>query len=428
MINNVKGKIKDLKDKKKRPKYTYVIALICIILLALFIFRSCDSSKKKHVPEPTTVVVAKVEKQTVPIYTEYVASVDPSTRSTIVDIMARVEAFLMDQRYDEGKPVKKGQVLFVLDKSTYIAALHNAQAQLDTAKADLEAAKAQLVFAEVTESQLKPLALERAIPQLDYDNAVANLKVAKAKVSQANAAIESGQAAVANAKINLSYCTVFSPIDGVAGERLFSPGNLVGQGGQATKLTTVMALDPLRVDFSISENDYLKIAKRYFTANKETAIKPKVDLILADGNKYPHEGKIVIAEPMIDPRTGTITIVAEFSNPNYLLRPGMFARIGLVVDYVKDALIIPQKSVMVLQSAKNVYVVDNNDKVVLKTVELGILYKEMIVVTKGLDINDRVITEGQVKVKPGMTVNPTYASQTVQPQTGKSQTGESGDK
>lgn len=385
-----------------------VVTIIIIIAALFFIFRGCGKKEKKEVEQILpTVVVVNVQKKTVPLRVEYVASVDPSTAMS-VDIMARVEAFLEKQCYDEGKPVKKGQVLFTLDKSTYIANLNTAQAQVATAKANLEAAQANLAYAQVNEAQLKPLAKERAIPQLDYDNAVAQLKVAKANVDQAKAAIDSGNAAVAQAKINLSYCTVYSPIDGVAGERLYSPGNLVGQG-TGTKLTTITVLDPLRVNFSISEDDYLLIAKKYFTEKTHSKTPPVLDLILADGNKYPYQGKIIITEPALDPKTGTLTLVAEFLNPTYLLRPGMFGRASIIADYAKDALLIPVKAIMVLQSAKNVYTVDKNNTVALKTVELGMQIDNMVIVKSGLSENDRVITDGQLKVHPGIKVNPVAA-------------------
>lgn len=317
----------------------------------------------------------------------------------------------MAQHYEEGKPVKKGQVMFTLDDRSYKADLKFALAALDKAKADLQVAKAQLSLAELNEKRLKPLAEQKAVPQQDYDNAFTDLKVKKSSIALAEAEIEKAQAQVANAKVNLSYCTVVSPIDGIAGERLYSPGNLVGQG-QGTKLTTVTALDPLRVDFSISENDYLKIAKKYFTEKKRPTTVPVLDIILADGSKYSYRGKIILAEPVIDPKTGTLTIVAEFPNPDYFLRPGMFSRIGLIVDYLKDALLVPQKAVMVLQSAKNVYVLDKDNMVALKTIELGAIIDEMVVVKNGLTENDQVIIEGQVKVHPGMKANPTYVPAT----------------
>jgi len=391
-------------------KFRFLI-IVCIALLtaALFIIKGRgekDARKKQHVENIPTVTVAQVVKKTVPLRVEYVANVDPTTAIS-VDIMARVEAFLETQNYKEGEPVKKGQVLFTLDKSTYIADLNSANAQVDTAKANLDAAQAQLVYAQVNEAQLKPLAKERAIPQLDYDNAVANLKVAKAKVEQAKAAISSGNAAVAQAKINLSYCTVYSPINGVAGQRLYSPGNLVGQG-TGTKLTTVTSLNPLRVNFSISENDYILISKKYF-AEKTHESDPVLDLVLADGSKYPYQGKIIIADPTLDPNTGTLTIVGEFSNPNYLLRPGMFGRVSLIADYAKDALLIPQKAVMMLQNSKNVYIIDKGSKVALRTIETGSQIGDMVIVKSGLADTDKVIVDGQLKVHPGVEVNPVNA-------------------
>ncbi|MGV8125012.1 MAG: efflux RND transporter periplasmic adaptor subunit [Candidatus Xenobiia bacterium LiM19] len=415
----------------------------------LFIFSlltGCEKEKENkntmH-PGPSSaapvVYVANVFEKSVPIYGEYVASIDPSTGAEIVDVKARVEAFLLTQNFVEGGPVTQGQVLFTLDPSTYEANLKSAEAQLmkgkadlemavetvavDKAKADLQSAEAQLYLAQITEKRQKPLAEKKAVPQQDYDNALSNLKVATANVAvskatlkntilqqkvdieQAKAEIASAKAAIDNAKINLSYCTVRSPLDGVAGKRLVAPGNLVGHG-EATVLTQVSDLDPVRVNFNISETDYLNI-RRKFSPEGDKRKYPPLELILADGRVYNLKGRIALSEPTLDPKTGTLNVVGEFANPHWLLRPGMFGRIRVTIDFEKNAVLMPLKSIVTLQSAKIVYVVDENNKVALRNVSLGPQIDDSyIVVMSGVKPGERVITEGMLKVRPEMEVKP----------------------
>lgn len=421
-------------------------ALIVSLLFIFSLLTGCEKGKEDkntmH-PGPSTaapvVYVANVFEKSVPIYGEYVASIDPSTGAEIADVKARVDAVLLTQNFEEGRPVTKGQVLFTLDPSTYLANLESAQAELmkgnadlqmavetvavDKAKADLQSAQAQLYLAQITEKRQKPLAEKKAVPQQDYDNALSNLKVATANVAvqeanvkntilkqkvdieQAKAEIASAKAAIDNAKINLSYCTVIAPISGTAGKRLVSPGNLVGHG-EATLLTQIADLDPVRINFNISETDFIHIRKK-FSPEGDKAKLPPLELILADGSTYSRKGRIALSEPTLDPKTGTLNVVGEFDNPHELLRPGMFGRIRVTIDYQKDAVLMPQKAIVVLQSAKMVYLVDEKNKVVLRNVSLGPQIGDDYVIAKsGVKPGDRVITEGQLKVRPDMEVKP----------------------
>ncbi|MCD4784664.1 MAG: efflux RND transporter periplasmic adaptor subunit [Candidatus Eremiobacteraeota bacterium] len=397
---------------------------------------------------PPTVVVARVIRKTVPIYEEYVAGVDPTTGADIVEIRARVEAFLLTQNFKEGQPVVKGQLLFTLDSSSYQADLRSAKASRDKARADLEyakskvtvemaeanliAAKAQLSNAEVNSARLKPLVKEKAVPQRDYDNAVTEVLVAKASVAEkkakynnavlnqrisikkALAAIESAEAAINRANINISYCVIRSPMDGMAGERLVAPGNLVGRG-EPTLLTQVTSLDPVRVNFNVSESDYLKLMEKFIKSGKKLMALPNLKLILGDGSTYPQRGRILAIEPVLDPKTATINVVGEFRNPDRLLRPGMFGRIRLVMDQEINAILIPQKAIMVLQSAKNVYVVSSKNKVELRSLQLGENVGKMVIINKGVKPGEKVIVEGQQKVRPDMEVKPVYRPVTTEP-------------
>jgi membrane fusion protein (multidrug efflux system) len=410
-------------------------AMISFLLVLSLVLVGCgggEGKKETAGTPPVPVVVTPVIQQTVPIITEFAARTE--ARDT-VELRARVEAFLEGIHFQEGRPVTSGQLLFTLDKRKYEAELQTAKAQLAKAKADLqfaqekvtvesaranvETAKAELAKADLDVTRLTPLAKENAVPQQDLDNALIQQQVAKANldsakanydnvvlnqktsVDQALAAVQAGDAAVKNAELDVSYCTIKAPMDGLIGQRLISPGNLVGRG-EPTLLATISTLDPLRVSFAISEAEYLKIAARMGNA----ANKPvPLDLILADGTVFPHKGKAVIAERAVDEKTGTLTIIAEFPNPERNIRPGQFGRIRGAIDTVKDAVIIPQVAVMEEQSSKTVYVVEGG-KVAIRTVVLGERYGDLVIVKKGVKPGESVITEGLQKVRPGVVVTP----------------------
>jgi len=383
-----------------------------------------------------SVVVAPVIQKTVPIFTELTARIDATDS---VDIRARVKAFLLKQSYDEGKMVKAGQVLFTLDKREYEAQLMQVKAQLakaqadltqaqdrtvvDVAQANLQIAMAQLNKTNQDVNRLKPLAELRAVPKQDYDDALAaqqaanadvqgkqaSLNTAKvnqvAAIQQAQAAVEAANAGIRAAELNVEYCTITTPIDGIAGTRLVAPGNLVGQG-DATLLTTVSNVNPVRVFVSISESEYL-LFQRMRAQGKLQDRGGELQLVLADGSTFPGKGRIIIADRAVDLKTGTLSIVAEFPNPDALLRPGQFGRVRLAATVAENALLVPQKAVTEMQSAKVVYVVGPDNKVALRTVTLGPRVGSDYIVTEGVKGGERIIVEGLQKVRPGDTVNPT---------------------
>jgi membrane fusion protein, multidrug efflux system len=270
--------------------------------------------------------------------------------------------------------------------------------------------------------RLKPLAEARAVPQQDYDNALAGQQGARADVEgrkaslstaqvnqaasiqQAEAAVLSAKAAIAQAELNVEYCTITSPVDGIAGTRLVAPGNLVGSG-EPTLLTTVSNVNPMRVYVSIPERDYL-IYQRMRSEGKMKG-GAELDLVLADGTTFPHKGRIIIADRAVDLKTGTLNLVAEFPNPNALLRPGQFGRVRLAATTAENALLVPQKAVSELQSAKVVYLVGPDNKVQIRSVTLGDRVGQDYIITEGLKAGDRIITEGIQKVRPGAVVQPT---------------------
>ncbi len=411
----------------------------CVTAVAITL-TGCGSEKKEaeasSVGAPAvSVVVAPVVQKTVPLFTELTARTD-ATES--VDIRARVKAFLETQSYAEGTLVKAGQVLFTLDKREYAAQLNQAKAQLaraqadlaqgqdrtlvDTAQANVDVALARLNKTDQDVKRLKPLAEQRAVPQQDYDNALAEQQAARAEVearkyalntsrvnqtaaiSQAQAAVESANATIRQAELNIEYCTITTPINGIAGIRQVAPGNLVGNG-EATLLTTVSNVDPMRVYVSISESDYLMYQR--LRAGGKSRGGGELELILADGSLFPEKGRIIIADRAVDLKTGTLSLVAEFPNPNALLRPGQFGRVRLAASVAENALLVPQKAVTEMQSAKVVYVVGADNKVSLRSVTLGDRVDQDYIVTEGVKAGERIIVEGLQKARPGATVIPT---------------------
>jgi len=375
-----------------RSKLSAVKAIGVVSLFALLAAcgdsKDADKAKQAAAAPVPTVVVTDVVQKTVPIYAEYVGQTD--ARET-VEIRARVQAFLDAQHFTEGTVVKKGDLLFTLDKREY-------EAKLLQAKAELEGAMARLGKAETDEKRLKPLAERKAVPQQDYDNAVANLQTAQAGVSAA-------KSGVVEAELNLSYCTITSPITGLIGKRLVAPGNLVGKG-EATLLDTVSSIDPIRVNTTISEAEYL----RFFASRNERTSGPgQLELILADGSVYPHKGKLAIVDRAVDPKTGTLNFSAEFPNPAGQLRPGQFGRVRAVAEMVKDALLIPKRAVQEIQGMKTVLVVGADNTVALRTIQPGDTVGDLLIVRSGLKPGERVIVDGMQKAKPGSKVNPTTA-------------------
>jgi membrane fusion protein (multidrug efflux system) len=348
-----------------------------------------DKAKQAAAAAPA-VVVAEVVQKTVPIYGEFVAQTDAKET---VEIRARVQAFLDAQHFTEGTVVKKNQLLFTLDKREY-------ETKLAQAKSELEVSLARLGKAETDERRLKPLAERKAVPQQDYDNASANLLAAQAAVS-------ASRSSVAEAELNLSYCTIRSPIEGLIGKRLVAPGNLVGKG-EPTLLDTVSSIDPIRVNASVSEAEYLKAFRQHQKGGRNPP-NGALELVLADGSVFPHKGKVVIVDRAVDQKTGTLTIVGEFPNPGGQLRPGLFGRIRAAVDTVENAILVPKRAVQEIQGMKIVLVVGADNTVALRPIKSGETVGDLLIIRAGLKPGERVIVEGIQKARPGTKVNPTAA-------------------
>ena len=285
-------------------------------------------------------------------------------------------------------------------------------------------ALAHLGKADNDVKRLRPLAEQRAVPQQDYDNALASQQGARADVEskkaaletarvnrksaidQAEAAIVAANATIDQAELNISYCSIRSPIDGLIGKRDVAPGNLVGRG-EATLLATVSRLDPLRVFLSVSEADYL----RFMASRKKGQARPDavIELVLADGTTFPHKGRVIIADRAVDLATGTLSLIAEFPNPDMLVRPGQFGRALVAAEERADAILVPQRAVVEIQGQQSVLVVGPDNMVAQRTITPAESVGEYLIVTAGVKPGERVIVDGTQKARPGMKVAPTAA-------------------
>lgn len=337
-------------------------------------------------PPAPTVSVVDIAPETVPVASEWIATLDGYVNA---QIRSQVSGYLVARHYSEGSRVRKGQVLFDIDARPFQNALAQAEAQLGRARAELGR----------TEQDVRrntPLAKERAIPQSQLDNDIQAHLAAQAAVNAAEAAVET-------ARLNLEFTKVRSLIDGVAAIATAQIGDLVGP---ATLLTTVSQVDPIRAYFSLSEREYLLVAPQI---NRAGAARQLFDpggaltLRLADGSEYPHAGRFVAADREIDPRTGTMRISAAFPNPAHLLRPGQYGRVLATTQVVKDALLVPQRAVGELQGAAQVRVVDREDTVRIVNVTLGTRVDSRWIVTRGLTPGDRVVVDAP-QVREGTRV------------------------
>ena len=332
------------------------------------------------------VVVTPVEARDFPVVSEWLGTTEGSVDA---EIRAQVAGYLVAREYQEGQLVKKGDLLFRIDPAPFKAALAQANGRLGSARASLERARLDV-------ARYKPLVAEGAVSQQEYDNAFQRER-------SASAAVDSEQAAVERAKIDLAFTEIRSPVDGIAGVANAQLGDLVGPAVGA--LTTVSQLDPILVSFPLSEQEYLRYAPAIGQAVKEGEFKGgTVELVLADGSVFPQRGVAYPAGGGVDPRTGTITMKARFANPGNVLRAGQYARVRAQTQTLKGALVVPQRAIMDLQGQKQVAVVGPEDKVEVRTVQVGPKSGTEQVVTSGITAGDRIVVEGFQKIRPGMTV------------------------
>jgi|SRR5262252_929195 len=362
--------------------------LIEISTVVLLVCAGCSSSAEKPAPPPPTVTVTPVIEKEVPITQEWVGTMAGNTDA---DIRPKVEGFLLTRLYDEGSYVDKGQAMFQLDR-------RQADAAVEQAQGNLERARASLGQAQIDVRRFTPLVAQRAVSQAELDKATSAEKAAKASV-------DADQAALDNAKLNLGWTTVTSPISGIAGIAKVAIGDLITP---TTAMTTVSSVNPIYVDVNIAEQDYLRFQREKTGHEKTGQVAGRnLQLILGDGTVYAQRGHVLFLNREVDSRTGTIQVRGEFPNPGNVLRPGQYARVRAVTELRKGALLVPQAAIAELQGVYQVGVVSDDNKVTIKTVKLGPQYGDMWVVESGLQAGDKVVVDGLQRVKGGMTVAPT---------------------
>ena len=349
------------------------------------------------------VQVVLVEQKDVPIYGEWIGTLDGFSNA---DVRAQITGYIMKQGYQEGAFVKKGQLLFEIDPRPFQAALDQAKGQLAQATAILANAQAVQGRTELDVNRYTPLAKEQAASQQDLDNAVQNNMAAKATVATAEAQIKSAEAAVETAKINLDFTRLVAPIDGIAGQAQLQVGALVNLS--SVPVTSVSTVDPIKVYFTVGEPQYLAWRKRFPTeTTRQAAAKNlKLELILADGSTYAHDGVFYFADRQVNESTGAIRIAGLFPNPANILRPGGYGKVRAVIRVQPNALLVPQRAVSELQGGYQVAVVDSDNKVSIRTVQAGDRVGNQWVIAEGLKQGERVVAEGIQKVRPGMLVTP----------------------
>lgn len=405
---------------------------ICLIVLSVAFSLACSkSTQAARSPEPPVVEVVQVEQKDVPIFSEWIGTLDGLVNA---DIKAQVSGYLMKQAYTEGSFVQKGQLLFEIDPRPFQAALDlakgqlaQANGQLAQAKAQLGQTEAQLAVAEANQVRTQldvdrylPLAKQQAITQQDLDNATQNnlaskaqvqaskaqVETARAQIQAAGATVQAATATVETAQLNLGFTRLTSPIDGVAGIAQQQVGALVNPS--SGPVTTVSTVDPIKAYFTVSEQEYLAFHRRYSTPATLDAERKnlRLQLILADGTVYPQNGTFYFADRQVNQGTGAIRVAGLFSNPGNLLRPGQYGRVRTSTRTQERALLVPQRAVTELQGAFQVAVVGTEDKIDIRTVKPGDRVDNQWIIAEGLKPGERVVAEGVQKVRPGMTVNP----------------------
>jgi membrane fusion protein (multidrug efflux system) len=328
----------------------------------------------------------------VPLHTEFIGQLDSPQN---VEIRARVEGFVEEIPFVEGTEVKKGELLFKLDDRPY-------QQRLAAAKGGLAEAEAALAKYRADVDRLKPLAEKRAVPKQDLDNAMASVNVGEAGVLTARARVEATQ-------LDLSYCLIHAPMNGLIGAKQVSIGELVGKG-TPTLMATLSTLDPIWFYCNISEVQYLR-AETEIRRTGKAAVDLPITLVLSTGAEHPEQGKIVFLDRAVDVKTGTLRVRASFPNAGGLLRPGMFARIKVDLGVRPDSILVPERAVSELQGRSFVWVISEDNKATLRTVQVGESLGGNLVISEGLKPGERIVTEGLQKVREGAPVQPMTAAQ-----------------
>ena len=364
--------------------------------LAICLGSACKRAEPPTAPPPEVLVTDVVQKD-VPIYGEWVGT---TVGFVNAQVMPRVQGYLLKQDYQDGAYVKADELLFEIDDRPYKAAL-------DQALGDLAQQQATLRKNQLDLAKYKPLAAQGAATKQELDDAVQATHASEAQVKGAEAAVE-------NARLNLAWTKVYSPIEGIAGIAPVQVGDLVTP---STVLMNVSQVDPMKVTFPITEREYLRYADRIREHQEKGRARnePDLELILADASTYPHPGRFYVANRQVDQQTGTILMQALFPNPDAILRPGLYAKVRAATETFHGALVVPQRAVQETQGVYQVAVVGSDDKVTLRTVKAGEQVDGLWVIDKGLEPGERVVTQGLQKVKDGIPVSPKPDTSTAAP-------------
>ena len=375
-----------LHKQMKLPINTETLVLLAVS--AVLCFAGCKPKAQITTP-PTTVEVVDEKGQDVPIYHEWIGTLEGLVNA---QIRAQVSGYLLTQNYREGDPVKMGDVLFQIDRRPF-------QAALDQAEGQLAQAQAQFGKTELDVKRFTPLAKVSAISQQELDDAVQANLAAKAAATAAKAAVEQAQ-------LNLGFTRILSPIDGIPGIAKAQIGDLVGP--LTGELTTVSTLDPIKVYYSVTEQAYINFTRLFSdeTVRTERSRQLELQLIFADGTTYPREGRVYAVDRQINPSTGALRVEALFPNPGNALRPGQFARVRVKFDTRKGALLVPKRAVSELQGSYQIVVVGSDNKAHIRPVKVGERSGALWIIEEGLKPGERVVVEGIQKVKEGAAVTP----------------------
>jgi RND family efflux transporter MFP subunit len=368
----------------------------------------CSSTKAApSVPRPPSVLVAPVVQKEVRLTSEWVATLDGYVNAQIAP---HVSGYLIRQNYTEGSLVRKGDVLFEIDPRPFQAAVDRAQAQVKQAQAQLAQARAQLGKALQDVKRDTPLAEAKAIAQSQLDDDIQAQAAAEAAVAAAQAAVAAAEAAVEQDQLNLSFTKVTSLVNGIAG---IAQGQISDLVSGTTVLVSVSQVDPIKVYFPMSEQDYLRAHADGAAAKGEPPQPPlqglQLELVLADGSTYPHAGHVLWTDRQVDASTGTIRVAAAFPNPGNVLRPGEYGRVRAVTRIEPHALLVPRAAVTELQGNRRVALVKPDNRVTIQAVQVGAQVGGDIIITEGVNVGDRVVVAGTQFVRDGLTVNPAPA-------------------
>jgi membrane fusion protein (multidrug efflux system) len=347
--------------------------------------KGTETKKQAAQPEATPMKVIKAQTRDMPDWGEFVGQINAVET---VDIRARVAGFLLEKKFKEGATVSKGDLLFVIDPKPFRETLKQEQSGLDYNMALIDKARKDY-------ERFKKLFEEGVVSRDEYESYQTQLSTLKAQVNDNKARVE-------NARIQLGYTSIESPIDGVIGRVQVDVGNLVGQG-ENTLLATVSTVDPVYVNFSISESDYVRAVRDQYAAESRNS---QIKMILADGSEYDHLGTYDMVDRAVDSRTGTLGVRVTFPNPARILRPGQYAKVRVLLETIPDAVVVPARGVVDTQGMKSLFVVDESGEVRSQPVTLGFEVNGLVAVKDGLKAGDMVIVDGIRRVRAGMKIKP----------------------